>query len=183
VESEGSAVAIGIDAAVVADHHVMVRRRDTQGPGTIVDEFKVPPTLAGMEKLAKKLSAYPGALAVAEPTSMTWRHWRWAWMRPGARSPWLATDTRRACGAVSGKNESDVIDTEMLSHADELFGLAPARIPGAGELTLRRAVLLRHGGFRWSSQHLEDGGVISEGAPLVKSAGSKSRHDFGVCPA
>jgi hypothetical protein len=72
VGTEGSAVAIGIDAAVVADHHVMVRQRDAQGPGTVLEEFTVAPTLVGMERLAKKLSAYPGAVAVAEPTSMTW---------------------------------------------------------------------------------------------------------------
>ena len=64
METEGSAVAIGIDAAVVADHHVMVRRREAQGRGTVLEEFRVPPTLAGMQRLTKKLSAYPG-------------RWRW----------------------------------------------------------------------------------------------------------
>ena len=46
--TEGSAVAIAIDAAVVADHHVMVRQRDAHGSGAVLEEFRVAPTLAGM---------------------------------------------------------------------------------------------------------------------------------------
>ncbi len=55
VDTEGSAVAIGIDAAVVADHHVMVRQLETRGPGTVLEEFHIAPTLVGMERLSKKL--------------------------------------------------------------------------------------------------------------------------------
>ena len=70
---EGSAaVAVGIDAAVVANHHIVVRRPEAGRPGTVVDDFVVPPTLAGMERLTKRLVSWPGAVAVAEPTSMTW---------------------------------------------------------------------------------------------------------------
>src|SRR5919106_2762113 len=69
---EGSSVAVGIDAAVVANHHIVVRRPEVGGPGAVVDDFVVPPTLAGMERLTKRLAAWPGAGAVAEPTSMTW---------------------------------------------------------------------------------------------------------------
>ncbi len=145
MDTEGSAVAIGIDAAVVADHHVMVRRREAQGPGTIIDEFKVPPTLAGMERLAQKLSGYPGALAVAEPTSMTWLPLALALEQAGCSFALVGNrHSSRLRGALAGKNKSDVIDAEVLSHADELFALAPARIPDAAELALRRAVLLRH---------------------------------------
>ena len=145
MDTEGSAVAIGIDAAVVADHHVMVRRREPQGPGTIIEEFKVPPTLAGMERLAKKLSPYPGAVAVAEPTSMTWLPLALALEQAGCSFALVGNrHSSRLRGALAGKNKSDVIDAEVLSHADELFALAPARIPDAAELALRRAVLLRH---------------------------------------
>jgi transposase len=145
VDTEGSAVAIGIDAAVVADHHVMVRRREAQGPGTIIDEFKVPPTLAGMERLAQRLSEYPGALAVAEPTSMTWLPLALALEQAGCSFALVGNrHSSRLRGALAGKNKSDVIDAEVLSHADELFGLAPARVPDAAQLALRRAVLLRH---------------------------------------
>src|SRR5919202_1669437 len=87
VETEGSAVAIGIDAAVVADHHVMVRQRETRGPGTVLEEFHVAPTLVGMERLSKKLSAYPGALAVAAPPSRKGPRLAWARGQGGCTSP------------------------------------------------------------------------------------------------
>jgi transposase len=145
VGTEGSAVAIGIDAAAVADHHVMVRRREAQGRGTVVEEFRVSPTLAGMQRLTKKLSAYPGAVAVAEPTSMTWLPLALALEDAGCSFALIGNrHSGRLRGALAGKNKSDVIDAEVLSHADELFALAPARIPDAAELALRRVVLLRH---------------------------------------
>ncbi len=143
--TEGSAVAIGIDAAVVADHHVMVRRRETQGPGTVLEEFRVAPTLVGMDRLAKKLSAYPGAVAVAEPTSMTWLPLALALEEAGCAFALVGNrHAGRLRGALAGKNKSDVIDAEVLSRAGELFTLPPARIPDAAEVALRRAVLLRH---------------------------------------
>jgi hypothetical protein len=144
VGAEGSAVAIGIDAAVVADHHVMVRQRDAQGPGTVLEEFTVAPTLVGMERLAKKLSAYPGAVAVAEPTSMTWLPLALALDEAGCSFALVGNrHAGRLRGALAGKNKSDVIDAEVLSRAGELFTLSQARIPDAAELALRRAVLLR----------------------------------------
>ena len=69
---EGSAVAVGIDAAVAANHHVVLRRAVAGGPGETLEQFVVPPTLAGLSTLTKRLAAYPGVMAVAEPTSMTW---------------------------------------------------------------------------------------------------------------
>ena len=72
IEGSAAAVAVGIDAAVVANHHVVVRRPEAGRPGTVVEDFVVSPTLAGMERLTKRLVAWPGAVAVAEPTSMTW---------------------------------------------------------------------------------------------------------------
>jgi hypothetical protein len=56
-------VSIGIDAAVVADHQVAIR-----GPG-VDDDFRVPPTLAGMAKLTERLRPHGGALVVVEPTA------------------------------------------------------------------------------------------------------------------
>jgi hypothetical protein len=32
----------------------------------------VPPTLAGLARLTEQLAEYPGVVAVAEPTSMSW---------------------------------------------------------------------------------------------------------------
>jgi hypothetical protein len=69
---DSSAVAIGIDAAVVANHHIVVRRPEPGRPGRIVEDFAAPPTMAGMDALTKRLTKWPGALAVAEPTSMNW---------------------------------------------------------------------------------------------------------------
>ena len=55
-------VSIGIDAAVVAPHQVAIR-----GEG-VHEDFKVPPTLAGMKALTERLGRYAGSLVVAEPT-------------------------------------------------------------------------------------------------------------------
>ena len=59
-------VVIGIDAAVVAAHHVAVRDGDR------LVRFKVFPTLAGMSELTERLRPYAGAVVTAEPTGGTW---------------------------------------------------------------------------------------------------------------
>ena len=64
-------VQVGIDAAVVANHHVCVREILPDGQVRL-SRFTTPPTLAGLDMLIGRLSAYPGVVAVAEPTSMTW---------------------------------------------------------------------------------------------------------------
>ncbi len=86
MRDEGSPIAVGIDAAVVANHHVVVRRPVAGGPGEVVEDFVVPPTLSGMATLSKRLAVYPGVVAVAEPTSMTWLALAPAcrWPRPGS---------------------------------------------------------------------------------------------------
>lgn len=63
-------VQIGIDAAVTANHHVCVRTLDVEG-GEHTDRFLVAPTLSGLALLTRRLAPFPGAVAVAEPTSMT----------------------------------------------------------------------------------------------------------------
>jgi len=64
-------VQVGINAAVVANHHVCVR--ETLADGQVrLSRFTAPPTLAGLDMLSNRLSAHPGVGAVAEPTSMTW---------------------------------------------------------------------------------------------------------------
>jgi hypothetical protein len=60
VQAEGSAVAVGIDAAVVANHHVVVRRAVAGGPGLVVEDFVVPPTLSGMATVSKRLAVIRG---------------------------------------------------------------------------------------------------------------------------
>lgn len=145
MEIEGSAIAVGIDAAVVANHHVVIRRATAGGPGEVIEQFSVSPRLEGMDRLTKRLVAYPGVVAVVEPTSMTWLPLAIALQRAGAGLALVGNrHAARLRGALSGKNKSDVIDGEMLSRAREFFELAPTRIPDATELALRRAAQRRH---------------------------------------
>ncbi len=130
VSIEGGAVAIGIDAAVVASHHVVVRRAVAGGPGETLEQFTVPPTLSGLSALTKRLGACPAALAVAEPTSMTWLPLAVAL---GDASGALALvgnrHSARLRSALAGKNKSDQVDAAVLSRAGELFSLETARAP------------------------------------------------------
>lgn len=65
---EGRSIAVGIDAAVVANHHVIVQSSAPKDPGRMLEDFVVPPTLAGMATLTKRLAPYLDVMAVAEPT-------------------------------------------------------------------------------------------------------------------
>jgi transposase len=141
---EDSAVAIGIDAAVVANHHIIVRRPEPGRPGRIVDDFVTSPTLDGMDKLTKRLTKWPGALAVAEPTSMTWLPLAIALGEAGVDLALVGNrHSARLRSALAGKNKSDPIDAGVLSRAAEFFDLGPARIPSPDELALRRAAQRR----------------------------------------
>ncbi|MGH8937049.1 MAG: transposase [Acidimicrobiia bacterium] len=145
MQPQATEVAIGIDAAVVADHRVVVRRPAAGGRGEILDDFGAAPTLSGLEQLAKRLAAYPGALAVAEPTSMTWLPLSVALQDATISLALLGNrHAGRLRAALAGKDKSDVIDAEVLSRAGEIFALAPARIPDPRELALRRAAQRRH---------------------------------------
>jgi hypothetical protein len=57
-------VQVGIDAAIVAQHHVCVREIDAHGRVS-TQRFQVRPTLAGLTALSRRLAAYPGAVVVA----------------------------------------------------------------------------------------------------------------------
>lgn len=138
-------VVVGIDAAVTANHRVVVRRPEAGGPGVVVDDFEAGPTIAGLDRLSKRLSAYPGSVAVAEPTSMTWLPLSVALGRSDLSLVLVGNrHSARLRAAMSGKDKSDVIDAEVLSRAPEVFGTEPARIPDAAELALRRTVQRRH---------------------------------------
>jgi transposase len=144
MQNEGSSVAVGIDAAVVANHHVVVRRPVAGGPGEVLDDFVVPPSLSGMATLSKRLAVYPGVLAVAEPTSMTWLPLAIALGDAGGSLALVGNrHSARLRSALAGKNKSDPIDADVLSRAGEFFSLDAARIPGASELALRRAAQRR----------------------------------------
>jgi hypothetical protein len=58
VPSSAVRVQVGIDAAIVAQHHVCVRATDENGRVS-THRFRVQPTLAGLTSLGKQLSAYP----------------------------------------------------------------------------------------------------------------------------
>ena len=129
---EGSGVTVGLDAAVVANHHVIVRRPSPFGPGEVVANFVAAPTLAGMDMLSKRLSAFAPVMAVAEPTSMTWLPLSIALGRAGCSLALVGNrHSARLRSALAGKNKSDPIDADMLSRAGEFFSLQPARIPSA----------------------------------------------------
>ncbi len=131
---EGSAVAVGIDAAVVANHHVVVRQPEAGRPGVVIEDFVVPPTVAGMERLTKRLASWPGAVAVAEPTSMTWLPLSIALGNAGVELALVGNrHSARLRSALAGKNKSDPIDAAVLSRAGEFFELSPARVPAATE--------------------------------------------------
>jgi hypothetical protein len=152
VSIEGScAVAVGIDAAVVANHHVVARRTVAGGSGDKLEQFVVAPTLSGLSTLTElstltgRLAAYPGALAVAEPTSMTWLPLAVALGNAGGSLALIGNrHSTRLRSALAGKNKSDPIDAEGLSRAADLFSLDTAWIPEPAELALRRAVQRRH---------------------------------------
>ena len=136
-------VRVGIDAAVVAQHEVCLRV--TEADGRIrVDRFHVPPTLAGLRSLTGRLSATPGVMAVAEPTSMTWLGLSVALRDAGCDLPLLgARHAARLRGAISGKSKSDVIDADVLARAGEVFDLHPLRSVEPAQVALRRACVRR----------------------------------------
>jgi transposase len=139
MDIEGSGVRIGLDAAVVANHHVIVRRPSAGGPGKVVENFVAAPTLAGMDLLSKRLAPYAPVMAVAEPTSMTWLPLSIALGRAGCSLALVGNrHSARLRSALAGKNKSDPIDADMLSRAGEFFSLQPARIPCPDELALKR---------------------------------------------
>ncbi len=143
---EGSRrAAIGIDAAIVADHQVTVRHIGSDGAADVMERFAVSSSLAGLERLTVRLADYAGSMVVCEPTSMTWLSLAVAAERAGCSLALVRTrDSARLRGALSGKHKSDVIDADMLSHAGELFGLEPLAMPDPAQLALRRVVQRRH---------------------------------------
>ena len=122
-------VSVGIDAAITAKHHVSVRET-VRANSTIRSRFAVPPTLTGLSQLSRRLARYPGVVAVAEPTSMTWLPLALSLSDGGGRLALVGTrHSARLRGAISGKNKSDVIDADVLARAGEVFDLAPLVLP------------------------------------------------------
>jgi transposase len=139
----GRRVQVGIDAAVVAHHHVCVRAFTADGQVN-VSRFHVSPTLSGLATLTKRLAPYPGVLAVAEPTSMTWLGLAVALQDAGSDLALVGSrHSARLRGAISGKNKSDVIDADVLARAGDVFDLHPLVLPSPPQLALRRACTRR----------------------------------------
>lgn len=140
MKPDSSAVAIGIDAAVVANHRVAVR-------GAVVQDFAVPATLGGLGRLAQRLAPHAGSLVVAEPTAMSWLSLGVAIERAGCRLALVeARHSAHLRAAVAGRNKTDVIDADMLASCADLFGLGPYALPSPEQLALRRAIARRHRG-------------------------------------
>jgi transposase len=140
MRNEGScSAAIGIDAAVVAAHHVAIRDGDT------LVRFKVQPTLAGMAELTERLRPYAGAVVTAEPTAGTWLPLGAAVSAAGCRFQLVeARSTAKLRAALAGKNKTDQIDAVMLADAGRLFELRDQPVATAPLIAIRRAVSRRH---------------------------------------
>lgn len=132
-------VAIGVDAAVVADHQVAVRGLDVR------EDFRVSPTLSGLTRLSERLAPYAGSLVVAEPTAGTWLPLGWAVADAGCGFALVQNrQTARLRQAISGKNKTDVIDADMLAGCEAFFGLEGIVLPSAHQIALRRTLRRRH---------------------------------------
>ena len=138
-EASQPGVVAGIDAAVVAAHHVAIRDGDRWV------RFKVMPTLAGMAELTERLRPYAGAVVTAEPTAGTWIPLGAAVTAAGCRFQLVETRaSARLREALAGKNKTDRIDSVMLAEAGHLFRIPPQQTPSAQLLAIRRAVIRRH---------------------------------------
>jgi len=139
IKTTDPVVSIGIDAAVVADHQVAIR-----GPG-VHDDFRVPPTLAGMSKLTERLGPHAGALVVVEPTAGTWLPLTMAVTASGCRIGFVQNrDSAKLRSAISGRNKTDSIDADMLARCEHVLGVHDAPVPLVGQVGLRRALTRRH---------------------------------------
>jgi transposase len=138
VNTTSPVVSIGIDAAVVAAHQIAVR-------GEVREDFKTPPTLAGLVNLTKRLEPYAGALVVAEPTAGTWLPLAHAVTAAGCEIGFVANrDSARLRKAITGASKTDLIDADMLAHCAEVLGVTATEIPPPGQIALRRAIRRRH---------------------------------------
>ncbi len=132
-------VAIGIDAAVVADHQIAIR-----GPG-IREDFRASPTLAGMAKLTERLALFAGSLVVVEPTAGTWLPLTMAVTEAGCRIGFVQNrDSAQLRKAITGRTKTDVVDADMLARCETVLDIEDAPIPPAGQIGLRRALSRRH---------------------------------------
>ena len=137
--NEATAVSIGLDAAIVANHQVAVR-----GPG-VREDFKVAPTLAGLATLTERLERFAGSLVVAEPTGGSWIPLGYAVADAGCALGLVKNrDSARLRKAISGANKTDVIDADMLAQCHGVLGVEATPLPAPEVLGLRRALTRRH---------------------------------------
>lgn len=137
--SDTPRVSIGIDAAIVAAHQVAIRG------GGVREDFKVPPTLAGLRMLTERLRPYAGSFVVAEPTGGTWLPLSVAVADAGCRIGFVANrDSARLRKAIAGANKTDAIDAAMLASCEQVLGVMEAPEVSFGQIGLRRALRRRH---------------------------------------
>jgi hypothetical protein len=101
----GVRVQVGIDAAITSNHHVCVRQVGADG-AVVTSRFVVPPTLAGLSRLTTRLADYPGVVAVAEPTSMSWLPLAAALTEASGQLALIGSrHAARLRGAITGKKQ------------------------------------------------------------------------------
>lgn len=104
----------GIDAAITACHHLAIRSEGSHE----AKRSSVQPTLEGLRILTKPPAGYDNIEAAVEPTSMTWLPLAIAVESAGGTMHMVgARHSARLRGAIAGKSKSDVIDTDVLTHA------------------------------------------------------------------
>jgi transposase len=132
-------VSIGIDAAIVADHQIAIR-----GPG-VREDFRVTPTLAGLSRLTERLAPFRGSMVVTEPTGGSWISLSHAVADAGCTIGMVRNqDSARLREAIAGRNKTDVIDAEMLTHCERVLGVRAAPLLAPEVIGLRRALTRRH---------------------------------------
>ena len=108
------------------------------GGGETTEDFVVAPTLAGMETLTKRLSQWPGVMAVGEPTAMTWLPLSVALRNAGGDLALVGNrHSARLRSALAGKNKSDPIDAVVLSHAGEIANGSAIGVPSRSRRAAR----------------------------------------------
>ena len=137
--------AAGIDAAITARHHIAFREFFDDGTEHL-SRFTLTRHWPGWTVCPSGWPPFRPLTAVVEPTSMTWLALTLAVERAGGEMEMIgARHSSRLRGAVMGKNKSDVIDSEVLTHAGEIFDPPRLVLAGPGQLALRRAVVRRAG--------------------------------------
>lgn len=124
-------VQVGVDAAVVANHHVCVRETTIDGQVWLT-RFHVPPTIAGLRRLGdRSRGARRGRRRRADIDDLVGVFGGVG--EAGADLSLVGTrHAARPPGAISGKHKSDVLDADVLATVNDVFALSPLKPPQVG---------------------------------------------------